>query len=58
MLIDNELVILTTWLTPSSGPFTSGDNYGLINNLINTLSPGEGYSLTPIDLASIYNKYA
>jgi len=58
MLIDNELVILTTWLTPSSGPFTSGDNYELINNLINTLSPGEGYSLTPIDLASIYDKYA
>lgn len=58
IIIDNELVIITTWYTSSSGPFTSGNNYDLINNLINILSPGEGYSVTPVDLAGVYNKYS
>lgn len=54
-IIDNELVVLTTWLTPVGGPFIS-IYYDVVNNIINTLSPGEGYSLTDFDLGSLYNR--
>lgn len=57
IIIDNELVVLTTWFTPYSGPFIT-TRYDVVNSIINNLSPGEGYGLTPIDLASVYNKYA
>lgn len=57
LIIDNELVVLTTWQSINSGPFISS-RYTQVNNLIESLSPGEGYSLTPVDLAAVYNKYA
>lgn len=56
LIIDNELVVLTTWLTPTAGPFITS-RYNEVNNIIESLSPGEGYSLTPIDLEAVYNKY-
>lgn len=56
-IIDNELVVLSTWHTPTTGPFIT-DKYGVVNNLINGLSPNEGYSLTPINLSNIYNNLA
>jgi hypothetical protein len=55
-IIDNELVVLTTWLTPGSGPFIT-KRYDQVNAIIEELSPGEGYSLTPIDLQTVYDKY-
>lgn len=57
LIIDNELVLLTTWWGSTNGPFVT---YKLdtINNLINTLSSNEGYSLSTVNLAAIYNKYA
>lgn len=59
IIIDNELVIISTFYTSSGGPFISNAAaYSTINSLIESLSPGEGYSLTPIDLAAVYNKYA
>lgn len=57
LIIDNELVVLNTWWFPSGGPFITS-RYTQVNNIIESLSPGEGYGLTPIDLASVYNKYA
>ena len=57
IIVDNELVVLTTWWTPSSGPFIS-TRYNAVNAIINNLSPGEGYALTPIDLSLVYGKYA
>jgi hypothetical protein len=57
IIIDNELVVLTTWWTPSNGPFIT-NRYSIVNSLIESLSPNQGYSLTPVDLASVYNKYA
>jgi hypothetical protein len=54
LIINNELVLLTTWWGPTNGPFVTF-KYELINSLINTLSPNQGYSLTPIDLLSVYN---
>jgi hypothetical protein len=56
IIIDNELVILTSWWTPSTGPFITG-RYNEVNAIIENLSPGQGYSLTPINLLSVYNKY-
>lgn len=56
IIIDNDLVILTCWWAPWSGPFVT-TRYDRINELINTLSPGQGYSLSPIDLDYVYNKY-
>ena len=57
LIIDNELVVATTWWVPSGGPFIT-NRYSQVNNIIESLSPGQGYSLTPVDLASVYNKYA
>lgn len=57
LIIDNELVVLTTWQSINSGPFISS-RYTQVNNLIESLSPGQGYSLTPVDLAAVYAKYS
>lgn len=57
IIIDNELVVLTTWSSINLGTFISS-RYNQVNNLIESLSPGQGYSLTPVDLAAVYNKYA
>lgn len=57
LIINNELIVLSTWHTPTTGPFIT-DRYGMVNNLINSLSPNEGYSLTPINLSNIYNNLA
>jgi hypothetical protein len=57
LIIDNELVVLTTWWTPSSGPFIT-TRYDAVNSIINNLSPGEGYGLTPVDLELVYHKYS
>lgn len=56
LIIDNELVVLTTWWTVDAGPFIT-NRYTQVNNIIESLSPGEGYSLTPIDLQAVYAKY-
>ena len=57
IIIDNELVVLTTWWTPSTGPFIT-TRYDAVNAIINNLSPGEGYGLTPVDLELVYYKYS
>lgn len=57
LIIDNELVVLTTWLSPVDGPFITL-RYNIVNTIINNLSPGEGYSLTPVDLELVYHKYS
>lgn len=57
LIIDNELVLLACWNTPWSGPFIT-NRYSQVNSLINTLSPNEGYSLTPINLDVVYHKYS
>jgi hypothetical protein len=57
LIIDDELVILTTWWGTTNGPFTTY-KYDTINSIINTLSPSQGYSLTPINLDAVYQKYA
>jgi hypothetical protein len=54
LIIDNELVVLTTWWTASSGPFIT-TRYDTVNALMSKL--GGGYNLTPIDLNAVYNKY-
>jgi hypothetical protein len=56
LIIDNELVVLTTWWTVDAGPFIT-NRYTQVNNIIESLSPGEDYSLTPIDLQAVYAKY-
>lgn len=59
IIIDNELVILSTFYTSIGGPFISNSTiYSTINSLIESLSPGQGYSLTPVDLAAVYAKYS
>lgn len=59
IIIDNELVILSTFFSAGGGPFVSNSTiYSTINSLIESLSPGQGYSLTPVDLAAVYSKYA
>jgi len=59
LIIDNQLVVLTTWWSPGNGPFISDSvRYDAINSLIESLSPGAGYSLTPIDLELVYHKYS
>jgi hypothetical protein len=40
----------------TGGPFITG-RYNEVNSIIQSLSPGEGYSLTPIDLQTVYAKY-
>lgn len=58
LIIDNELVVTHALLTtPAEGPFIT-NRYDIVNGLIESLSPGEGYSLTPIDLQAVYNKYS
>lgn len=57
IIIDNELILLSCWHTPQGGPFVT-NRYSQVNTLINNLSPNEGYSLTPIDLEEVYNKYS
>lgn len=54
IILDNELVLLSCWHTPWSGPFIT-DRYDTVNSLIESLSPGENYSLTPVNLEAIYN---
>lgn len=54
LIIDNELVVLTTWWTANSGPFIT-TRYNTVNSLMNQL--GGGYQLTPINLQAVYNKY-
>lgn len=54
LIIDNELVVLTTWWSDISGPFIS-TRYDKVNEIMNNL--GGGYSLTPIDLEYVYYKY-
>ena len=56
-IIDNELVVLTTWWGSTAGPFIT-NRYNAVNSIIEGLSPNEGYSLTPIDLESVYYKYS
>jgi hypothetical protein len=56
LIIDNELVILTTWWTSIGGPFITS-RYNEVNSIIESLSPGQGYSLTPINLELVYQKY-
>jgi hypothetical protein len=53
-IIDNELVILTTWWTFNHGTFIT-TRYSEVNGLMNQL--GGGYQLTPINLNSVYTKY-
>lgn len=57
IIIDNQLVLLACWHTPWSGPFIT-NRYNKVNELINILSPNEGYSLTPINLDLVYHKYS
>lgn len=57
LLIDNELVVITTWWTTIGGPFIT-NQYDKINQVIENLSPGQGYSLTPINLDLVYHKYS
>ncbi|MFM7796144.1 MAG: hypothetical protein ACKO7N_05205, partial [Candidatus Nitrosotenuis sp.] len=57
IIIDNTLVLLSCWYTAVSGPFIT-NRYNKVNQLINTLSPNEGYSLTPINLELVYHKYS
>jgi hypothetical protein len=57
LIVNNELVVMTTWWTGGAygggGPFVSNtQNYDAINQLINDLSPAEGYSLTDVDLTA------
>lgn len=54
LIINNELVLLACWHTPWSGPFIT-NRYNKVNELINDLSPNEGYSLTNVDLEAAYN---
>lgn len=55
IIMDNELVLIGTWHTPWSGPFIT-DRYDIVNGLIESLSPGENYSLTPVNLEILYSK--
>lgn len=57
IIIDNELVLLCSWLTNSGGPFVT-NRYDQINTLIESLSPGSGYVLSSVDLAAVYSKYS
>jgi len=57
LIIDNELVVLCAWWIPSGGPFIT-NRYNQVNSIIESLSPGQGYSLTPVDLGSVYAKYS
>lgn len=49
-IINNELVLLTTWWTPNSGTFITSA-FDTINTVMNNL--GGGYSLSVIDLTQI-----
>lgn len=53
-IIDNELIVLTTWWFATGGPFITA-RYDAVNSLMNQL--GGGYQLTPINLQAVYNKY-
>lgn len=55
-IIDNTLVLLITWYTSVGGPSVSY-YYNVVNGLINSLSPNQGYGLSPIDLGAVYHKY-
>jgi hypothetical protein len=55
LIIDNELVVATTWWTPTGGPFVSDSPvYAATNACIEQLSPGEGYALADINLQRAY----
>lgn len=54
-IINNELVVTTTWWTQYGGPFISHINvYDTVNTLIESLSPGQGYLMTDVDLSLAY----
>ena len=56
LLLGNELVVVTTWWTPTSGPFVSNEAvYDTVNALIESLSPGGGYAMEDIDLAGVFS---
>lgn len=57
VIIDNELIMIGYWHTTIGGPFIT-NRYDSINQIINSLSPNEGYSLSPINLELVYNKYS
>jgi|694.fasta_scaffold24674_7 hypothetical protein len=48
---------VSKWYTSSGGPFIT-QRYNQINSIIESLSPGQGYSLSPIDLDLVYDKYS
>ena len=54
-IIDNELVVTTTWWTSTAGPFiSSAPVYDATNDCIEELSPNQGYALTDVDLTAAY----
>jgi len=54
-ILNNELVVVTTWWTAQSGPFISRDvTYDFVNQMIESLSPNAGYALTDVDLVTAY----
>lgn len=60
LIINNQLVLITTWTSPSSGPFYTS-YISTINNNINSLwtkngRSGSPYTMTTIDLSS-FNTY-
>lgn len=55
IILENELVVTTTWWTSTQGPFiSSAPVYDATNAAIESLSPGEGYALTDANLSSAY----
>ena len=55
LVINNQLVLITTWFSSIGGPFYGGSNINSINSSMNTLwtrngRSGSSYTLTPINL--------
>lgn len=57
IIMNDELVLLTAWWTTGGGPFVT-NQYDKINQVIESLSPGQGYSLTSINIELVYHKYS
>jgi hypothetical protein len=56
LVINNQLVLISTWFSSIAGPFYGGSNINSINTVMNTLwtrnsRSGNSYTLTPIDLS-------
>ena len=51
IIVGDQLVLIGCWLWSTSGPFVTS-RYSEINAMIEEMSPGEGYSLTSVELAS------